>query len=342
MMITDRIPSKAVGFAILVQFFLLFGFKTVAQAQTAEPNPAPGEDPTVGATTGGNELQQVVVTGSLIPRIGQGPQPVTTYDQHYIQDTGYQTVTDVLQNLPGATGNFNPAVTAGFSFSPASASIALKGLPPNDTLVLVDGLRMPSFPFPQSSTAGAFNFVDINSVPVSAIDRIEILNDGGSATYGTDAVAGVVNLVLKDQYQGADINNYFGISQRGDYEVYHSQFVAGLQQKLGEHSTLNVVAAFDFYDQSPVLAKNRTLTDENFSRLSFKFPDHGDFPTTTGSFVDNVTGAAFQTKQGFNGVNPTVADFTAPFNTFTSAQNGLQIYPRETRVGGVIKLDEAV
>lgn len=341
MRITNRIPPK-VALATVLQLVLQFGFKTVAQAQIAEPNPAPGENPTGGAATGGNELQQVLVTGYLIPRIGQGPQPVTTYDQHYIQDTGYQTVTDVLQNLPGATGNFNPAVTAGFSFSPASASISLKGLPPNDTLVLVDGLRMPSFPFPQNSTAGAFNFVDINSVPVAAIDRIEILNDGGSATYGTDAVAGVVNLVLKDQYQGADVNNYFGISQRGDYEVYHGQFVAGLEQKFGEHSSLNVVAAFDFYDQSPVLAKDRAFTNENFSRLSFKFPDHGDFPTTTGLFVDNVTRAAFQTKQGFNGVNPTLANFTAPFNTFTSAQNGLQIYPRETRVGGVIKLDYQV
>src|SRR5258708_11376199 len=89
--------------------------------------------------------------------------------------------------------------------------------------------------YPQNSTAGAFNFVDINSVPVAAIDRIEILNDGGSATYGTDAVAGVVNFILKDLYQGADIQNYYGISQRGDFEVYHGQLVAGFEQKLGQH-----------------------------------------------------------------------------------------------------------
>jgi outer membrane receptor for ferrienterochelin and colicin len=138
------IPPKA-ALATVFHLVLLFGFKTVAQAQTADANPAPVEDPTGGTATGGNQLQQFVVTGSLIPRIGQGPQRVTTYDQHYIQDTGYQTVTDVLQNLLGATGNFNPAVTSGFSFSPASASIALKGLLPNDTLVLVDGVFL-SFP----------------------------------------------------------------------------------------------------------------------------------------------------------------------------------------------------
>jgi iron complex outermembrane receptor protein len=359
-MIRKRFPLAAVAAVQISAFVAVVSVvhaQNVVQAPANEANPAAaGAQP-----SGGGELQQVVVTGYLIPRIGQGPQPVTSYDQQYIKNTGYQNITDVLQTLPSATGNFNPAVTSGFSFSPASASIALKGLPPNDTLVLVDGLRMPSYPFPQQSTAGAFNFVDINSIPLAAIDRIEILNDGGSATYGTDAVAGVVNLILKDQYQGADINNYFGISQRGDYEVYHGQFVAGVQQYLGPHSSggeptdgktpapapsvgeaftpkISVVAAFDFYDQSPVLAKDRALTDENFSRLSFRYPDHGDFPTTTGLFVDNVTGAAFQTKQGFNGVNPTLGDFTAPYSTFTSAQDGLQIYPRETRVGGVVKL----
>ena len=103
--------------------------------------------------TGGGQLPSVVVTGYLIPRVGVGPQPVTSYDQSYIQKTGYQNVTDVLQNLPIATGNFNPGVTPGFSFSPASASIALKDLLPNNTLVLVDGLRMPSSPFPQESRA---------------------------------------------------------------------------------------------------------------------------------------------------------------------------------------------
>ena len=350
--------------ATAVQLLFFVALTSTTRAQTPVPadqppavNPNAGENPSAGG-----QLQQVVVTGYLIPRIGQGPQPVTTYDQTYIKDTGYQNVTDVLQNLPSAVGNFNPSVTSGFSFSPAASSIALKGLPPNDTLVLVDGLRMPSYPFPQIAVIGAFNFVDINSIPLASIDRIEILNDGGSATYGTDAVAGVVNLILKDQYRGADINNYYGISQRGDYEVYHGQFTAGIEQKLGHGGgsggepagdgkeapapapinefvpKIDVVAAFDFYDQSPVLAVDRRFAAENFSRLSFRYPDHPDFPSVTGLFIDTVTGAALQPKLGFNGVSPTPADFTAPYSTFTSGIDGLQIYPRETRIGGLVKL----
>jgi iron complex outermembrane recepter protein len=349
--------SLSAAILTAVQFLIFFTLGITARAQNeppAQPSTStntPSGDPNTpaanqgtaaggGAGTGGGELQQIVVTGTLIPRIGEGPQPVSTFDQQYIEKTGYQNIADVLQTLPAATANFNPGVTTGFGFSPGGASIALKGLPPNDTLVLVDGLRMPSYPFPQVSVNATINYVDINSIPIGAIDRVDILNDGGSATYGTDAVAGVVNFILKDQYQGADIYNYFGISQRGDYQVYHGELTSGITEKLGPNAQFSLVGVFDFYSQSPIMAKDRADTDEDFGNyLSFKYPNHSDFPTTTGLFVDTVTGNVFQTKQGFNGVSPTPADFSAPYNTYTSAQDGLQIYPRETRVGGLVKMN---
>ena len=170
----------------LLLLALLFGVS--AYSQPANPPVAP--DPSLAASGESGELQQVTVTGYLIPRVGEGPQPVSNYDQNYINKTGEQTVSDVLQNLPAAVGNFLPAVTTGFSFSPGSSSIGLKGLPPNDTLVLVDGLRYPQYPLPQVTANAVISFVDLNSIPLGAVDRIEILNDGGSATYGTDAIAG--------------------------------------------------------------------------------------------------------------------------------------------------------
>jgi len=108
-----------------------------AYSQTAN-SPAPPE-PSPSPSSEGGELQQITVTGYLIPRVGEGPQPVSNYDQNYIAKTGEQTVSDVLQNLPAAVGNFLPAVTTGFSFSPGSSSIGLKGLPPNDTILLCVG-----------------------------------------------------------------------------------------------------------------------------------------------------------------------------------------------------------
>ena len=170
-------------------------------------------------------MEKVTVTGYLVPRVGGGPQPVFTMDQDFITKQSDQTINDVLNRYPGGLSQQNAMTFAGNSNSPASSAYGLRALPANDTLVLVDGYRFPSYPIPINSV---FNFVDINSIPLAAVDRIEILKDGGSATYGSDAVAGVVNVITKDSYNGADIVNYFGISQRGDFEIYHGSLTAGV------------------------------------------------------------------------------------------------------------------
>jgi iron complex outermembrane recepter protein len=336
---------RTVAFATVVQFIILFGLRVTAHAQTASPaDTGSGES----QNTGGSELQQVTVTGYLLPHVGDGPQPVTTYDQTYFQKTGDQNVADVLQQLPAATGNVNPAFIPGFGFQPGGASIGLKGLLPTDTLVLVDGLRMPAYPFFQFTPAsGPFLFTDINSIPLGAIDRIDILNDGGSATYGTDAVAGVVNFVTKEGYTGTDIYNYFGISQRDDYEVYHGEFTTGITEKLGQDSKINVLAVFDYYDQSPIEAVDRSMEALNYSRYSFRYPNAPVFPGLTGQFTTLAAnpktgipaGTFVQPNPGFNGVNPTLADFNsnAPQQSFSI--QGLQVVPREQRIGGLVKID---
>ncbi|MBV8099396.1 MAG: TonB-dependent receptor [Verrucomicrobia bacterium] len=318
-----------------------------SKAQAADPPSAPttpqaaapqtGENPNAGAvSSSGGELQQVVVTGYLIPRVGEGPQPVTSYDREYIDKTGYQTVTDVLLNLPGAVGNLAPNTTTGFSSSPGAASIGLKGLPPNDTLTLVDGLRFPQYPLPEVSTAAITSFVDINSIPIGVIDRIEILNDGGSATYGTDAVAGVVNLILKSDYQGAEIYNYWGESQRGDAETYHGYFVSGLTQKFSDTSKLNVVAAIDYFSQGPIMQQDRAFTQLNHSLYSPKYPASiNASPTYTGQFTDSA--GFFQTLPGTRGPTVTPNDFSS---TAIPDYNDkwYQLQPRESRLGGTVKL----
>ena len=133
---------RTVAAATTIQFVILLGMRVTTHAQTASPSPAANE-----TSSSGSELQQVTVTGYLIPHVGEGPQPVTSYDQTFISKLGNQQIADVLQQLPAATGNVNPGVVPGFGFQPGGASIALKGLLPSDTLVLVDGLRMPVYPF---------------------------------------------------------------------------------------------------------------------------------------------------------------------------------------------------
>src|SRR5258708_3078126 len=198
-----KFVHMGLGLPAQLAISLVLGVPVFAQTSAGNPPPSPEV----------SQLPQLTVTGYIIPRVGDGPQPVVSYDRNYIEKTGNQTVTDVIQNLPSAVGNFAPATTTGFSFSPGSASVRLKGLPENNTLVLVDGRRMPAFPFDQVTTQAVISFVDLNSIPLAAVDRIEILNDGGRATFGTDAIAGVMNVILKDEYNGVDILNYYGISQ---------------------------------------------------------------------------------------------------------------------------------
>src|ERR1700678_3844755 len=108
--------------------------RTAAKSQQAgsapSQTPVTAITPATDQTAAGEALEKMTVTGYILPHVGDGPQPVTSYNQDYISKSGYQTTTDVLQTLPGAEGNWNPGATTGFGFSPASASISLKGLPP--------------------------------------------------------------------------------------------------------------------------------------------------------------------------------------------------------------------
>src|SRR5258708_12132471 len=98
-----------------------------------------------------------------------------------------------------------PRVNPGESFSPAASQVNLYGLGTNSTLVLIDGKRQTIFPFPQN---GFQSFTDLNSIPLAAVDRIEVLKDGASSVYGSDAIPGVLHVILKNNYKAAHINPY--------------------------------------------------------------------------------------------------------------------------------------
>jgi iron complex outermembrane recepter protein len=333
------------GLAVAAATIVLSPTSAKSQQAAAAPaqTPVVTTAPATPQTTGGGELQKVTVTGYLVPHVGDGPQPVTSYDKNYMSKLGYTTVTDVLQTLPGATGNWNPYVTTGFGFSPGSASIALKALPPPDTLTLVDGLRFPLSPFPQESVAGAFSFVDINNISTAALDRVDILNDGGSATYGSDAVAGVVNLITKHDYNGAEISNYFGISSRGDDETYHGYALGGYTLKLSDCSNINVTAGIDFYDSSPIMQDDRPWMQEDSNKLAAAYPGHPIFPAYTGIFSD-PSGTVYYVNHG-SAPPITAANFssTQPTN-YSDYYNNMwyQLVPRESRLSGFMNLDYQV
>ncbi|HET6552580.1 MAG TPA: TonB-dependent receptor [Dyella sp.] len=158
------------------------------------------------------QLQTITVTGSAVPRIDvETPSPVTVITAAQIERSGLKTVSDVVRAISADnSGSIPSAFTAGFAAG--SAGVALRGLTVNSTLVLIDGRRSANFGLADD---GQRTFVDLNTIPVNAIDRIDVLKDGASSLYGADAIAGVVNIILKPSYKGGEATAEIGTSQHG-------------------------------------------------------------------------------------------------------------------------------
>ena len=158
------------------------------------------------------QLQRVEVTGSNIPRADkETPSPVQVIGAEELKASGYTTVNEVLQNL---TANGNGTLGKGFSgaFAGGATGVSLRGLTVGATLVLIDGHRMAPYP---AADDGQRSFVDVGSIPFQAIERIEVLKDGASAVYGSDAMAGVINIILKKAYSGTSVSADIGTTQQG-------------------------------------------------------------------------------------------------------------------------------
>jgi iron complex outermembrane receptor protein len=185
---------------------ILSSMAGVAIAQTSPP-----PDPDQNQAQAG-KLGTIVVTGSAIPRVDtETPSPVTIISAVEIKRSGLTTVADVVRSISADnSGTIPTAFTAGFAAG--SSGVALRGLTVNSTLVLIDGLRQASYALADD---GQRSFVDLNTIPLEAVDRIEVLKDGASSIYGADAIAGVVNIILKHDYQGESASVEIGDSQRG-------------------------------------------------------------------------------------------------------------------------------
>jgi iron complex outermembrane receptor protein len=183
--------------------------------------------PSVSAEEGQNveKLQKIKVTGSRISTTQvEGPSPVTMISAKDIEARGFNSAADILGSLSQNSGVMNQ--TDSFSFTPAAQSVNLRGLGAGKTLVLVDGRRLPQYPLAQE---GSSNFTDIGQIPVAAIERVEILTDAGSAIYGSDAIGGVVNFILKKDFDGVAVKAKYGDTTGGGNQHGRVDIVAGSQ-----------------------------------------------------------------------------------------------------------------
>lgn len=202
------------------------------------------------------KMQAVTVTGSLIPRAQiEGPSPSVTITAKDIEQKGFGSTFDALRALPIANGSVQDGQFTG-GYTPGAKTVSLLGLPPEYTLTLLNGRPMASYPLAYN---GGTNITDIANIPVGLIDHIDVLTGGQSSVYGSSAIAGVVNIVLKDHIEGTHVNFRMGGYSDGGGENQRLQISSGTRW-----GDLDISGGIQLEKQTPVWAYQRDYIDSYY------------------------------------------------------------------------------
>lgn len=254
------------------------------------------QDNSDAAKSGTKNLDAVTVTGSLIRRVDtETSNPVVTIDSAQIAASGKPTVGDLIQQLPSIAGNAtNPGIDNGGGTG--ASTVSLRGLGSNRTLILVNGHRLA--------------YDDVNIIPSYMIDRIEVLSDGASSVYGSDAIGGVVNFILKDHYKGVQLTSDYGISSHGDGNRRNFSAMGGIS---GDRWNLLVGASQQ--SQNSISSSDRSFSKYALALNNGSVVHLGSSATPTG-LVENANGTYVTLNSGVTGAT-TLADY----HTYTSADS---------------------
>ena len=293
--------------ALVVGLGFPFLMAVTAYAQDPAASPAtPVEasapvDATAAAATGSSATtERVIVTGSYIPTAEtESALPVTTYTTEVIVKQGAQTPAEALRQLPSFVGN---TVTENDSNGgDGTAAVVLRGAGPKNTLTMINGRRA-------FLHVGGVTFSNINAIPISAISRVEILKDGASSVYGSDAVAGVVNFILLNgpgerAYEGAEIDLLYGNTTDKDARVLHGFVRGGV---VGMDGRFNIVATGEYYDRESLMSRDRTIA-ASANRQPLGGNNQGS-PTFPGRITYRTNAAVNASAQASVLIDPSTAD----------------------------------
>jgi iron complex outermembrane receptor protein len=272
-------------------------------------------------------IEKIEVTGSQIKRVDtEGPNPVTVIRREDLQRSAGQNLQDILQNMTAALGSFSESANSGNTFAPGTANINLRNLGNQTTLVLLNGRRVANYGFAQNINE---NFVDLNAIPVSAIERIEILKDGASAIYGSDAIAGVVNIILRRDFKGVEATVGYGASDRGDADEQRASLTAGFGDIA--KNRFNVMATLDYYKRDPIFGTDREHSRTAdyrrfFGGIDFRSPSGNPGTWLTagrGGFTTNTnfpTCSAEAANQGLDPLGTCAYNFMGDVMTVTDTE----------------------
>src|SRR5438309_135290 len=206
-------------------------------------------------------VQEVVVTGSrILQSVAQTTQPLSVITAQQIEKTGVASVGDLLQQLTtggsalnqkfNSSGNFGYPPDGG-GIGAGSSQVDLRNLDSKRTLVMVDGLRWVN----ESSASGVSGSADLNTIPLSIIDHIEVLEDGASSIYGSDAIAGVVNIITRKKFEGVEVSGYTGEFSKGGRTTEASLTAGGSSGKFGG------LFVASFYNQDEISSSKWAQSD---------------------------------------------------------------------------------
>ncbi len=262
-----------------ISFALVAGATTLAGTGVASAQVAPTEE---GAVT----LDRIQVTGSRIRQVdAETSSPILTINRAEIEATGLTSVGDVLFNITASDGGGLRNVTTSTNGSDGTQNISLRGLGATRTLVLVNGRRW--------LTQGN-GVVDLNTIPIAVVERIEVLKDGASAIYGSDAIAGVINLITRTNFEGGEARAYLGQYSKGDGFQEAYDFTLG-----SNTDRVNTVFSISYTEQQPVFAGNRRIAAEpvfgagqleSGGAFGSGFSERGTFLPCAGPLTANAAG----------------------------------------------------
>lgn len=203
-------------------------------------------------------LDSTVVTGSRIRQIDvEGQAPVISIDRQQIENSGYGSLTELLRQLPEAgAGTFWAQGNDQDGTAPGGAGISLRGLGADATLVLLNGRRVAISPYASGITT---SFVDLNTIPLAAIERIEVLKDGASALYGSDAIAGVVNIILRSDFQGVELSASYGDTTASE-DAHETRLSAVWGGSPGGDGKSHATLVLDYYQRGALMYSDRGIS----------------------------------------------------------------------------------
>lgn len=269
------------------------------------------------------ELKTVVVTGSMIPRVEvEGPTPVVSLTGQQIKDQGFTTLWEFLDSLP-QVGQQSSDPAAWGSSSVNARSVNLRNVGPGFSLLLIDGHRVVDYPQPLNKQS---NFQNYNNIPIGMVDHIEVLASGASSIYGSDAVAGVINVILKKNYQGDELQVTGGGATRGGRAYGDINFFGG---KSGEnwHVTYNVEKS----NRTALWGKDRPYED------SVADAGYGSWSPASRMFGYQYDAASAIALSAQNGSGQYITPPTGTCGKFTNSQlsHSYSVTTSGTQIAGV-------